>query len=332
MTALVLGGAGYIGSHAVKALAERGHGTVVVDTLEKGHREAVDADAKFYLGDLRDGPLMDRVFSENAIDAVIDFAAYSVVAESVADPLKYYDNNVNGMIRLLGSMLKHGVNRIVFSSTAAVYGIPTRVPIVETDAASPISPYGETKLAVEKILSWSENAYGIRYVSLRYFNVAGAHFSGEIGEDHRPETHLIPIAITAALSGNGRLEIYGDDYATPDGTCIRDYVHVTDLADAHILAAEHILSGGASEIFNIGSGSGFSNREIADETERITGLPLQKKIAPRRPGDPDVLIASSEKLTRALGWTPKKTNLTDIIGSAYLWHKKHPGGYGGTQT
>ena len=328
MNVLVLGGAGYIGSHAVKELIAQGHRAAVVDTLEIGHRAAVDSEAAFYEGDLRDGALMDRVFAEVRPDAVIDFAAYTVVAESVADPLRYYDNNVGGMLRLLRSMIKNDVGKIVFSSTASVYGMPTRLPIYETDPTEPINPYGETKLAVEKILKWAGGAYGVKYISLRYFNVAGAHISGDIGEDHDPETHLIPNALKAALGAGKSLDIYGDDYGTPDGTCIRDYVHVTDLAEAHILAVKSLIGGSAGGTYNVGSGTGFSNKEIIDETERLTGITITKKIAPRRPGDPDSLIASGEKITRELGWRPRFTNLPDIIGSAYEWHRKHPNGFG----
>ena len=332
MNALILGGAGYIGSHAVKALLERGHSAVVVDTLENGHRAAVDKNAVFYRGDLRDETLMDKVFTENKIDAAIDFAAYTVVAESVADPLKYYENNVYGILRLLRSMFKHKVTKLVFSSTASVYGIPDRVPVTETDKTEPINPYGETKLAVEKILKWADKAYGLKYISLRYFNVAGAHASAEIGEDHFPETHLIPNVIGAALGRLPELELYGGDYKTPDGTCVRDYVHVSDLAEAHALAVENLARGSGSDIYNLGSGAGFSNMEIINETERAAGVRIKINNAPRRQGDPDVLIASSDKISRALGWEPKLTNIRDIIGSAYRWHEKHPSGYGDRQT
>ena len=325
---LVAGGAGYIGSHTVKELIARGYGAVVVDNLENGHREAVDSAAAFYEADLRDITAMDKIFNENEIDAVIDFAAYTVVAESVADPIKYYENNVYGMTRLLRAMQGHGVDKIVFSSTASVYGIPKRVPIVETDGVNPINPYGETKLAVERLLKWADGAYGIRHVALRYFNVAGAHASGSIGEDHDPETHLIPIAILTALGRYECLDVYGDDYNTKDGTCIRDYVHVTDLAAAHVLAADYLSGGGSSRAYNIGSGTGFSNREIIDEAERVTGLKINRRIAPRRPGDPDNLIASPDRIMSELGWRPERTNLKDIISSAFKWHKAHPDGYG----
>jgi len=326
MNVLVLGGAGYIGSHTVRELIENGHSAVVVDSLEIGHRKAVDAGAVFYEGDLKDPVLLDKVFNENKIDACIDFAAYTVVAESMADPLKYYGNNLNGMHALLTGMLKHGADKIVFSSTASVYGIPERVPVVETDKTAPINPYGETKLAVEKMLGWAANAYGVQYISLRYFNVAGAHISGTIGEAHKPETHLVPLAVRAALSGD-KFEIYGDDYDTADGTCVRDYVHVTDLAAAHILAVEKLMKNGGSGVYNLGNGKGFSNKEILDETERVTGRTINKTYARRRPGDPDALVASSEKIVRELNWRPKYARLSEIIGSAYVWHKNHPRGY-----
>jgi len=326
MNVLVLGGAGYIGSHTVKELIENGHGAVVLDNLEIGHRKAVDANAAFYEGDLRDPALLDKVFNDNRIDACIDFAAYTVVAESMADPLKYYGNNVNGMHALLKGMTKHNVTKIVFSSTASVYGIPERTPVLETDKTEPINPYGETKLAVEKMLKWAANAYGVQYISLRYFNVAGAHVSGTIGEAHKPETHLVPLAIRAALSGND-FEIYGDDYDTADGTCIRDYVHVTDLAAAHILAVDKLLKNGGCGVYNLGNGKGFSNKEIIEETEKVTGRAINKKYAKRRPGDPDILVASSEKIVRELNWRPKYQRLNEIIGSAYVWHKNHPRGF-----
>ena len=327
MNVLVLGGAGYIGSHAVKELIESGHGAVVVDTLEVGHLQAVDVNAKFYRGDLRDARLMDRVFNENEIDSCIDFAAYTVVAESMADPLKYYENNVNGMSALLSSMIKHNVNKIVFSSTASVYGIPKRVPVIETDETLPINPYGETKLAVEKMLMWAERAYGIKYISLRYFNVAGAHASGEIGEAHDPETHLVPLAIKAALSEDKNFKIFGNDYATPDGTCIRDYVHVTDLSAAHALAVEKLYGGGDSAVYNLGNGAGFTNDEIISAVEAAAGVKIKRIYGERRPGDPDALVASSEKIIRELGWNPRYKNLSDIINSAYKWHQGHPNGY-----
>ena len=258
MNVLVCGGAGYIGSHTVYELIERGHSVVVVDSLIKGHKAAVHNEAKFYLGDIRDEEFMDRVFKENNIDAVIDFAAFSLVGESVNEPFKYYENNVYGTLKLLEAMERAGVKKIVFSSTAATYGEPENDIIVESDKTNPTNPYGETKLTVEKMLKWADNAYGIKFVALRYFNAAGAHISGKIGEDHSPETHLIPIILQTALGQREKMFIFGDDYDTPDGTCVRDYIHVTDLADAHIKALEKLFKTNESGIYNLGNGKGFS--------------------------------------------------------------------------
>lgn len=320
MTVLVLGGAGYIGSHTVLELLNSGFEAVVVDSLEKGHREAVSDKARFYEGDLRDERLMDKVFTENKIDGVIDFAAYSLVAESVSNPMKYYENNVGGMICLLKYMLKHNVGKMVFSSTAAVYGDPERIPITETDATSPKNPYGETKLAIEKMLKWYSEAYGLKYMALRYFNVAGAHESGKIGEAHNPETHLIPLVLKAALNGEP-VKVYGNDYETADGTCIRDYIHVTDLANAHILALNALFSGAPSNTYNLGNGRGFSNMEIINAAEKVTGMEIKKEFASRRPGDPAALVASSEKINSELNWERKYESLEHIIETAWKWHK-----------
>ena len=262
MNVLVCGGAGYIGSHTVYELIERGHSVVVVDSLIKGHKAAVHNDAKFYLGDIRDEEFMDKVFKENNIDAVIDFAAFSLVGESVNEPFKYYENNVYGTLKLLETMERAGVKKIVFSSTAATYGEPENDIIVESDKTNPTNPYGETKLTVEKMLKWADNAYGIKFVALRYFNAAGAHISGKIGEDHSPETHLIPIILQTALGQREKMFIFGDDYDTPDGTCVRDYIHVTDLADAHIKALEKLFKTNESGIYNLGNGKGFSVKEV----------------------------------------------------------------------
>lgn len=327
MSILVLGGAGYIGSHTVKELLAAGYETVVVDTLEKGHKEAVDKRSRLYMGDLRDEDLMDKVFTENEIDGVIDFAAYSLVGESVAHPAKYYENNVNGMILLLKYMKKHNVDKIVFSSTAATYGEPKNIPILETDPTIPTNPYGETKLSIEKMLKWYGAAYGIRYVALRYFNVAGAHESGEIGEDHQPETHLIPLVLETALGKREHIEIYGDDYDTPDGTCIRDYIHVTDLAAAHILALEKLMNGGDSSVYNLGNGKGFSNKEIVETARKVTGKEIPLQYGERRAGDPSTLVASSEKIIKELNWQPRFNTLDQIIESAWKWHSGHPTGY-----
>lgn len=328
MKILVCGGAGYIGSHTVYELIEQGHQVVVADNLCKGHKSAVHKDAKLYIGDLRDADFMDKVFSENKIDAVIDFAAFSLVGESCSEPLKYFDNNVYGTIRLLEAMNRAGVKKIVFSSTAATYGEPENIPILESDRTFPTNPYGETKLTVEKILKWSDKAYGIKYVALRYFNAAGAHISGEIGEDHSPESHLIPIILQVALGQREKIAMFGDDYPTPDGTCVRDYIHVTDLADAHIKAIEKLFRDETSGIYNLGNGKGFSVKEVVEETRKVTGKEIKAVIEGRRPGDPSTLIATSEKAMKELGWTPRFNTLTQIIETAWKWHQGHPEGYG----
>jgi len=329
MRVLVCGGAGYIGSHAVVELLEAGHEVIVFDNLEKGHKAAILGNAKFVQGDLRDPAALDRVFSHHQIDAVMHFAAYSLVGESVAHPDKYYDNNVGGTYNLLQAMRKAGVDKIVFSSTAATYGEPEFVPITEDQRTMPTSPYGETKLAVEKMLGWYDRAYGIKSICLRYFNVAGAHESGQIGEDHQPETHLIPIVLRVALGKRDCIQIFGSDYDTPDGTCIRDYIHVTDLADAHVLALDKLFEPGAeSKIYNLGYGHGFSNLEILEAARRVTGIDIKAEMADRRPGDPSILIASPEAVMRDLGFSPKYDDLDKIIASAWAFHKNHPNGYG----
>ena len=327
MNVLVCGGAGYIGSHTVYELIERGHSVVVVDSLIKGHKAAVHNDAKFYLGDIRDEEFMDKVFKENNIDAVIDFAAFSLVGESVNEPFKYYENNVYGTLKLLEAMERAGVKKIVFSSTAATYGEPENDIIVESDKTNPTNPYGETKLTVEKMLKWADNAYGIKFVALRYFNAAGAHISGKIGEDHSPETHLIPIILQTALGQREKMFIFGDDYDTPDGTCVRDYIHVTDLADAHIKALEKLFKTNESGIYNLGNGKGFSVKEVIEMAKKVTGKEFKVEIEARRNGDPSTLIASSEKAIKELGWKPKFNTLDKIIETAWNWHKDHKNGY-----
>lgn len=327
MNVLVCGGAGYIGSHTVYELIERGHSVVVVDSLIKGHKAAVHNDAKIYLGDIRDEDFMDKVFKENNIDAVIDFAAFSLVGESVNEPFKYYENNVYGTLKLLEAMERAGVKKIVFSSTAATYGEPENDIIVESDKTIPTNPYGETKLTVEKMLKWADNAYGIKFVALRYFNAAGAHISGKIGEDHSPETHLIPIILQTALGQREKMFIFGDDYDTPDGTCVRDYIHVTDLADAHIKALEKLFKTNESGIYNLGNGKGFSVKEVIEKAKKVTGKDFKVEIEARRNGDPSTLIASSEKAIKELGWKPKFNTLDKIIETAWNWHKDHKNGY-----
>ena len=328
MTTLVLGGAGYIGSHMVKRLLEKGETPVVVDNLVTGHRAAVDPQAKFYEGDLADQDFMRNVFKENPdIDVVIHFGAYSLVPESMKKPLKYFANNVAGLIKLLEVMKEVGVNKLVFSSSAATYGIPDKMPIKETDPQNPINPYGESKLMMEKIMHWADEAYGMKFVALRYFNVAGAWPDGSIGEDHNPETHLMPIILQVVQGKRDKLQIYGDDYNTPDGTNIRDYVHPIDLADAHILAADYLRNGNSSDAFNLGSSTGFSNLEMLKAAREVTGKEIPAEIAGRRGGDPDTLIAASDKARRVLGWNPQYDDVHKLIETAWKWHSSHPEGY-----
>lgn len=328
MSVLVLGGAGYIGSHTVDRLVDQGQDVVVVDSLVTGHRAAINDKAKFYQGDLADQDFMRKVFTENPeIDVVIHFAAYSLVAESMKKPLKYFDNNTAGMIKLLEVMNEFDIKNIVFSSTAATYGIPEKMPIMESDPQDPINPYGESKLMMEKIMRWADEAYGTKFVALRYFNVAGAKPDGSIGEDHGPETHLIPIVLQVAQGKRDKLQIFGDDYNTPDGTNVRDYVHPFDLADAHILAVDYLRKGNESNAFNLGSSTGFSNLEIVEAARKVTGKEIPAEIAPRRGGDPDSLIASSDKAREILGWKPQFDNIERIIETAWAWHSSHPNGY-----
>ena len=329
MTILVLGGAGYIGSHTVYALIEKGVDVVVIDNLETGHIEAVHEKARFYKGDIRDRAFVDSVLDKQKIDAVIHFAANSLVGESMVNPLKYYDNNVNGTKVLLQSMVAHGLDKIVFSSTAATYGEPEKVPILETDRTEPTNTYGETKLAMEKMFKWTDRAHGLKYVSLRYFNACGAHVSGKIGEAHSPETHLIPLILQVPLGQREYISIFGDDYDTSDGTCIRDYIHVTDLAQAHILAVDYLMKGNESNIFNLGNGVGFTVKEVIDTARKVTGHEIPARIAERRAGDPARLIASSDKARQVLLWKPEHADLEEIISTAWNWHKNHPNGYNG---
>ena len=328
MKILVLGGAGYIGSHTVYALIESGNKVVVIDNLETGHIEAVHPDAKFYKGDIRDRAFLDSVLdTEKDIDAVIHFAANSLVGESMEKPLKYYDNNLYGTMVLLEALVAHGIMRIVFSSTAATYGEPERVPILETDRTEPTNTYGETKLSMEKMFKWTGKAHGLRYVSLRYFNACGAHPSGDLGEAHKPETHLIPLILQVPNGQREAIYVFGNDYPTKDGTCVRDYIHVLDLAQAHILAVKYLMDGNPSDIFNLGNGVGHTVNEVIEAAKKVTGLPIKVIMADRRAGDPAVLIASSDKAKRILGWKPEHADIEDIIGSAWKWHKKHPNGY-----
>lgn len=326
MSVLVTGGAGYIGSHTVRELIKRNYDVIILDSLETGHKEAVTG-GKLYIGDIRDGVSVEKVFKENKIEAVIHFAAYSLVGESVKSPSKYYENNINSTRILLDTMVKYGCDKIVFSSSAAIFGEPENVPILENDKKEPTNPYGETKLAMENMLKWYDKAYNIKYVALRYFNAAGADISGEIGEDHSPETHLIPIILDVAAGNREKIQIFGDDYPTKDGTCIRDYIHVTDLANAHILAIEKLKEGMNSASYNLGNGKGYSVKEVVDTVEKVTGKKLNKQLAPRREGDPAVLIASSEKACKELGWKPQYNDLYTIIETAWKFKQIHINGY-----
>ncbi len=324
MAIMVCGGAGYIGAHTVFELIGRGEEVVIVDNLQTGHRGALNPAAKFYEGDIRNADILEKIFSENKIEAVIHFAANSLVGESVQNPLKYFNNNVGGMQILLEAMTKFGVDKIVFSSTAAVYGEPEKIPIVETDKTLPTNPYGESKLIMERMIRWVKN---LRFVSLRYFNAAGAIESGSIGEDHKCETHLIPLILQVPLGKRDHITIFGADYPTHDGTCLRDYIHVVDLADAHILALNYLRNGGDSEIFNLGNGRGFSVKEIISAAEKVTGQKIKTEIGERRAGDPAKLIASSDKAKKILHWTPRFSEVEKIIATAWNWHKNNPDGY-----
>lgn len=326
MAILVCGGAGYIGSHMVAHLLEKGIEVVIFDNLQSGHKESIMG-GKFYKGDLRDSDLLECVFKENQIEAVIDFAADSLVGESVIEPLKYFDNNIGSTVNLLKVMKNHDVKYIVFSSTAATYGEPDNIPILEEDKTFPTNPYGESKLAVEKILKWCDKAYGIKYTALRYFNAAGAHVNGEIGEAHLTETHLIPIILQVALGQREKVVVFGDDYNTEDGTCVRDYIHVTDLANAHLLALMRLQRGEESSIYNLGNGKGFSVKEVIDVASKVTGKEIKWEIAPRRAGDPATLIASYDKACKELNFKPHYNSLETIVETAWRWHQKHPGGY-----
>lgn len=323
---LVLGGAGYIGSHMCKLLRDTGEEYLVFDNLENGHAESLQG-GKLFQGDLRNPQDLDRVFSENDIDLVMHFAAYISVGESVRDPYKYFNNNTTGVETLLEAMRRHKVDKLVFSSTAAIFGEPQYVPIDENHPKNPTSPYGDSKLAVERMLKAYDVAYAVRSVCLRYFNAAGADPSGNLGEDHHPEEHLIPVAILAAMGKRPALKIFGTDYDTPDGTCVRDYIHVLDLADAHMLAINHLRAGKASDQFNLGNGQGFSVKEVIETVEKVSGKEVPREEAPRRPGDPARLIASSDKIKNNLGWKPMFPALEDIIETAWNWHRQHPDGY-----
>jgi len=322
---LVTGGAGYIGSHVVKELLRQGHQPIVFDNLQAGHREAVK-DTAFIEGDLSDQKRLKETFQTNSIDAVMHFAADSLVGESVQNPVKYFNNNVKNSLKLIEIMEEVNVNKIVFSSSAAVYGEPNQIPITENHPCAPTNPYGETKWIFEKALEAFHVAGKIDYLSLRYFNAAGADPEGELGEDHSQETHLIPLVIRAALDGTS-VPVYGTDYSTPDGTCIRDYIHVTDLANAHILALRKLGQENISGIYNLGNGNGYSVREVIETVKKVAGRKVAAIDSPRRAGDPARLVASSEKIKKELGWNPKYPDLETIIKTAWEWHRNHPKGY-----
>ncbi|RXI96369.1 UDP-glucose 4-epimerase GalE [Anaerobacillus alkaliphilus] len=326
MAILVTGGAGYIGSHTALFLREKGEEVIILDNLQKGHAKAV-LDATFYKGDLSNESILDEIFTKHTIDSVVHFAANSLVGESVEKPLEYYENNVLGSYTLVKKMVEHGVKKIVFSSTAATYGEPKSIPILEDDPTVPTNPYGETKLAIEKMLKWSDQAYGLKSVCLRYFNAAGADPSGRLGEDHEPETHLIPIVLQVALGKRDSIKIFGDDYPTGDGSCVRDYIHVMDLAEAHYLALKKLETTKESGIYNLGNGKGFSVKEVIEVCRKITKKDIPAVIVPRRPGDPAVLIASSNKAQQQLGWFPRYADLEEIITHAWNWHQTNPNGY-----
>ncbi len=326
MKVLVVGGAGYIGSHVALALSRRGWEPVILDDLSKGHRQAVLA-GKLIVGNMGDVPLVQELLTEERIEVVVHLSAYSLVGESVTDPGKYFRNNIANSLRLLDAMLACGVKKMVFSSTAAVYGEPETIPLTEEHPCRPLNPYGFSKLTYEGILDAYAKAYGLNYIALRYFNAAGADPEAAIGEDHRPESHLIPITLQVALGLRPSLQLFGTDYPTADGTCIRDYIHVTDLARAHLLAIEALARGCAPAVYNLGNGQGYSNRQVIEVARRVTGQEIPVEEGPRRPGDPAVLVASSAKIQRELGWRPEYPDLETIIATAWRWHKSHPHGY-----
>lgn len=327
MNVLVTGGAGYIGSHTVDQLLKEGHHVMVYDNLSTGHAAAVPVGVTLVAGDLRDCGLLTQVLTENQIEAVVHFAADSLVGESMVHPTKYYHNNVVATLALLDTMRNCKVGKIVFSSTAAVYGQPDRSPISEEMPTKPTNVYGRTKLVIEGMLADFAMAYGLKYVALRYFNAAGALLGGQIGEDHTPESHLLPLILQTALGQRPAISIYGTDYDTEDGTCIRDYIHVTDLADAHVRALGHLTAGGEPRIYNLGSEQGFSVRQVIEQAKAVTGIDFAVHEAPRRAGDPGILVASAAKIRTELGWNPVHSDLSTIIASAWQWHKSHPQGY-----
>lgn len=321
MNILVTGGAGYIGSHCCKELSKKGFQPVTIDNLVYGHEDFVKW-GEFFNGDVGDPAPLKKCLDQHKIEAVMHFAAYAYVGESVEDPVKYYENNLRNTIQLLHAVLDHNIKYFVFSSTCATYGHPQKTPIDEDHPQNPINPYGKTKRMIEEILQDYRNAYGLKYISLRYFNAAGADPETEVGEDHDPETHLIPLVLDAAIGKRKDIKVFGTDYQTPDGTCIRDYIHVTDLAQAHILALQRLMDGADSNAYNLGNGQGFSVLEIIERARKITGKNITVENSDRRPGDPPVLIASNEKAVKELGWKPQYADIDDIIGTAWRWHQK----------
>jgi UDP-glucose 4-epimerase len=321
MNILVTGGAGYIGSHCCKELSQKGFHPITIDNLVYGHRHFVRW-GEFFQGDVGNPAHLKQCFSRHKIDAVMHFAAYAYVGESVENPLKYYENNLRNTIELLHAVVENNVRYFVFSSTCATYGNPLKTPIDEDHPQNPINPYGKTKRMIEQILEDYQAAYGLEYISLRYFNAAGADPDADVGEDHDPETHLIPLVLDVAAGKRKAIKVFGTDYETPDGTCIRDYIHVTDLARAHILAIERLLDGAGSGVYNLGNGQGFSVLEVIQRAGKITGKDIAAENADRRPGDPPVLIASNAKAVKELGWQPQYAGLDDIIGTAWRWHQK----------
>lgn len=323
-TILVTGGAGYIGSHTVLALQNSGFEVIILDNLVYGHQDLVDKvlHAKLIVGDINDRALLDQIFTSHSISAVMHFAAYAYVGESVTSPIKYYHNNVVGTLTLLEAMLTASVKRFVFSSTCATYGIPKVIPVPEAHPQHPVNPYGATKLAVERMLADFDIAYGLKSVCLRYFNAAGADPHGLLGEDHTPETHLIPLVLLTALGKRNSVSILGTDYPTPDGTCVRDFIHVSDLAQAHLLGLKHLLEGGDSRVFNLGNGNGFSVKQVIEAAQYVTkrAIPTQEKA--RRPGDPPILVGSSDEIRKVLGWQPQYSDLKVILSHAWQWHQQ----------
>jgi UDP-glucose 4-epimerase len=328
-TLLVTGGAGYVGSHAVVELLARGHKVVVFDNLYQGHREAVPAEANFVRGDLCDRGAVAAVFKAHKIDAIMHFAAHSLVGESMTKPFRYVGENVVNALNLIEAAVENKVRKFVMSSSCAIFGTPERVPIDEDVATAPVNPYGEGKLAVERILHWADRAHGLRSACLRYFNAAGAHPTAGIGEDHSPETHLIPIALEVALGRRKHIDIYGTDYPTPDGTCVRDYIHVCDLADAHVRVLDALDE--RSRHYNVGIGRGYSVREVLASVRRVTGAAVPERIAPRRAGDPPTLVAAPDRIRRELGWTPRFPEIDQIVGTAWQWRRANPHGFGAAQ-